>query len=74
LKIKNNRLREAVVYVFLFFVFEHFFYSSATPIIVMPKGGVNSNFYYVQKLWKTRIWVSARKLVANSGLAPGFYV
>lgn len=35
-KIKNNRLREAVVSICFVFVFEHFFYSSATPIIVMP--------------------------------------
>ena len=43
-KIKNNGLREAVVSDFRFFVFEHFFYSGAIPILVAPLMAVNTFF------------------------------
>lgn len=41
---ENNGLRGAVVNVCQFFVFEHFFYSSATPIIISILRTVNTFF------------------------------
>jgi hypothetical protein len=51
---KNNGLREAVVRCnFVLFVFEHFFYSSAIPIVVVMLMAVNRNFIIVYILWIT---------------------
>jgi len=47
MKLKTTACEKRLFSILLVFVFEHFFYSSATPIIVMLEAGVNSIFYYV---------------------------
>ncbi len=54
---------------FSFFVFEHFFYSSANPIVMTHKQTVNTFFQTVKILWKT-LWLQyASQSLADLRLA-----